>query len=412
MASWNKVVLAAAAAAWCAAAVSGFVVEGTKYRSSLLATRRRPTLHPRLWRRSRLVPQAAISPAALAVATGAVARLVTLCGLGMAYARLGVLTGPTCATLSRLIYFVFQPSMLFVNCMTTISSAADPWRLGILPAFALAQIGLGLIFGSIALRVAAPRAAGSVEARELRALCAFGNAGPLPFVFAEGFFRSHPDQLARAVAYISFYLVGWSPLFWTLGPLILDSAKRQFSIRRIASPPVLASVLGVLFGSQPALATLLSNGPVRPLFDSLKLLGQAYLPTVALVLAGTLARSLDTSNSAHRTTAKTAIPLAKRLALLTICRFIWLPLASFGLLARAEASNLLPGDDPLMRFVLLMASAMPSAQNAIVILQLAPDAEFAANSMAKTIAILYLVAVLPMALLLSSSLDFTGLIRA
>ncbi|MEM7517497.1 MAG: AEC family transporter, partial [Planctomycetota bacterium] len=240
----------------------------------------------------RAVHHPTLSPAALGVATGAVARLVTVCGLGATYAKLGVLDAAACATLSRLIYFIFQPAMLFVNCAGTISSTTGAWRLAALPAFAATQIGLGLMFGWAALLREKNR--NSVEARELRALCAFGNAGPLPFVFAEGFFRSQPELLARAVAYISFYLVGWSPLFWTLGPMILEGSTKV-SLKKIASPPVLASVFGVLVGSQASVAHFLFQGPARPLLDSLRLLGQAYLPCVALVLAGTLARSLDSS---------------------------------------------------------------------------------------------------------------------
>ena len=70
--------------------------------------------------RSGVVLQAA-GASSLSVALGAVSRLVAICGVGAAYAKAGVLDGPACATLSRLIYFAFQPAMLFVNCATTVA---------------------------------------------------------------------------------------------------------------------------------------------------------------------------------------------------------------------------------------------------------------------------------------------------
>jgi hypothetical protein len=49
------------------------------------------------------------------------------------------------------------------------------------------------------------------------------SVGPLPLLFADALFRSHPDPtvLPRAVAYISFYLLSWSPMFWIYGVSLL-----------------------------------------------------------------------------------------------------------------------------------------------------------------------------------------------
>ncbi|CAN0275682.1 unnamed protein product [Ectocarpus fasciculatus] len=60
---------------------------------------------------------------------------------------------------------------------------------------------------------------GSPEARELRMCTSFANSGPLPLLFVDSIFGAHPDAsiVSSAVAYISFYLLGWSPMFWTAG---------------------------------------------------------------------------------------------------------------------------------------------------------------------------------------------------
>ena len=390
-------------------------------------------------RRQTVIGAAVVSPLAVQAATGAVARLLTLCALGACYAKAGVLDKAACATLSRLIYNIFQPAMLFTSCARTIATAEAPLSLVALPACAAAQIFFGLAFGSAALATLGPnrrrlggkkdtverrRFLASTEARELRALCAFGNAGPLPFVFAQSFFRDDPVALGNAVAYISFYLVGWSPLFWTIGPAMLRSKKRIVETnnlsssssessssslvvlsrrflafwRRVLSPPVMASFLGVICGACAPLHGLVLRGPLA---DGLRLLGSAYLPAVALVLAGTLARSaMADPNALDADLQQKTISLPLRLGLLALCRFVALPLASLALLNLPFQTPL--DNDPLLRFVVFMASAMPSAQNAIVILQLDKDgSEAAAPSMAKVLALLYIVAIFPMAILLS-----------
>lgn len=118
-----------------------------------------------------------------------------------------------------------------------------------LPAFAVLQILIGALYGrglAKLLRLDLTSDAG----KELAVCSAFANSGPsvlptppflppvpppslqhplhharnttgpLPLLFADAFFRTHPTDptlYPRAVAYISFYLVAWSPLFWTFG---------------------------------------------------------------------------------------------------------------------------------------------------------------------------------------------------
>jgi auxin efflux carrier family protein len=53
----------------------------------------------------------------------------------------------------------------------------------------------------------------------------FGNSGVLPLLFVTALFRGHPDPtvMPRAIAYVSFFLMGWSPAFWTVGYSTLTS---------------------------------------------------------------------------------------------------------------------------------------------------------------------------------------------
>ena len=403
------------------------------------------------------VGKLAVTSGALAASATAVSKLVACVGLGYWAADVGVLDPASCATLSRLIFAIFQPALLLVNVASTLASPTESIStLALIPAFALAQITLGAVVGSLVVRALRlnPK---TVDGRELRMSCSFANSGPLPLLFADALFRTSADRTLapRAVAFISFYLLGWSPAFWTVGrnmlsppssgsdsgersekPPLVSKARLQLVLsnpqtKRILSPPVMGCLLGAIIGGVPILRKtfLGSTAPLRPITDSLSTLGQAYLPAVILTLAGTLHQVLNagkarstTDTGAAAAAAATAgstsssspykregVSLATKVGALSLARFVAMPLAGLGLLAAGTRIGFIPRNDPLLRFILLMEACMPSAQNSVVILQLDKDVE-GAGSMAKTLSALYITAVLPIAILLSLSSMHAGLI--
>lgn len=102
--------------------------------------------------------------------------------------------------------------------------------------------------------------------------------------------------------------------------------------------------------------------------------------------------------------------LWKRVGVLALARFVLMPLCCIALLKTFTRLNLLPDltANPLLHFVLLVEACMPSAQNSVVILNLEGDQK-AAGSMAKTVSALYIFSVIPIALLLSAIMFYTGL---
>ena len=90
----------------------------------------------------------------------------------------------------------------------------------LLPAAGTLQIALGYFIGkimSLFMYGSAPEHAS--ESKQFLIGTTFGNSGPLPLVFTDALFRTAPDAtlLPRSVAFISLYLLGWSPLFWVVG---------------------------------------------------------------------------------------------------------------------------------------------------------------------------------------------------
>jgi len=463
------------------------------------------------------VSDLALTSGALAASVLAVSKLVSCVGVGYWAAQAGVLDPPACATLSKLIYSVFQPALLLVNVASTLASPAESLKtLLLIPAFALVHIGIGAIMGSVMVR-ALRLNSNTVDGRELKMACSFSNAGPLPLLFVDALFRtsSDPTLAPRAVAFISFYLLGWSPAFWTIGRNMLappttsngsDGGVDSGSwTERIFGPPVVACLMGAIIGGLPLLSTcfLGNSAPLKPITDSLSLLGQAYVPAVILTLAGTLHQVLNAKprtpnddempldlpaasslfstgkpksqrvsrlneineeaagntivvntksvttreqNTAGGTRAdggvgapkrsgatttlwrprkpnydtasplfssrkpkKQHVSLGTKVGALSLARFVAMPIIGLLLLAVGTNWGIIPSNDPLLRFVLLMQACMPSTQNSLVILQLDKNVE-GAGSMAKTISALYIAAIIPMSILLSSSRMVSGLI--
>jgi len=342
--------------------------------------------------------------------------------------------------------------------------------LAVLPVFALLQILFGSLYGK-ALASLLHLEPTSDEGKELAVCSAFANSGPLPLLFADAFFRLHPTEptlYPRAVAYISFYLVAWSPLFWTVGATILGAVKTQpaysipsssspppsppptpsSTIRKVLShplfqkaisPPTLGCLFGAIVGGTPPLRFLFFGpaAPLASLFDALRTMGSAYLPTVLLVLAGSLAQvcisflpfqfssflmentRLDSVSSlpfppylppsqGFKTLNLKDSALLKRTAAICFSRFVLMPLTALALLKAGRATALIPSSDKLLAFILLLQACMPCAQNTVVILQL-QKRPAAAASMATLVSLIYILAVVPMGFLLSAVLQYVGL---
>ena len=428
----------------------------------------------------------ALTSGALAASVMAVSKLVSCVGVGYLAANKGVLDPPSCSTLSKLVYAVLQPALLFVHVSSTLASPTEQLsNLILMPAMAVVHIGLGAIMGSAVVRMLRLNP-DTVDGREMKMASAFANAGPLPFLFVDALFRSSVDLQPRAIALISFYLLGCHPCFWTLGRnMLAPSPTREegtdlghshstgaavkkglvSATKQMLSPPIVACFLGAMVGGIPFLqqAFLGSSAPLRPLMDALNLLAQAYLPCVILTLAGTLHQSLtggpqdrmdssirrvagsgkdaqDVDSAAqprsgatttlwtprltsaktltrapdvlaspatsappsplHMTKMRQHVGLATKVWALSVVRFVAMPLLGLLLVGLGTRCGIIPRDDPLLRFVLLMQACMPCTQNSLVILHLDKNSG-GAQSMAKTISAQYIAAVLPMPVLLS-----------
>jgi len=360
-----------------------------------------------------------------AAAFRAISKLLSTCGLGAIASRHGILDKTSISVLSKLVYNVFQPCLLFVNVMSTVARSGGDSAITILPLAAAFQVFVGFFVGKIVSYFMYGKEATN-DSKLLLTCTTFGNSGPLPFVFADALLRMHPDPTLapKAVAYISLYLLGWSPLFWVIGTTILSKDnggsrhdKMKALMGRVLSPPVIASLSGLAVGFTPFIREpFLSNtGILNPAFEAMRTLGNAYLPAVLLVLAGSLVppppSPTDKPVPVATKTKGFRAAFFKQAAAVYISRFLLMPSLAFFLIKTAKAKvPALAGilSNPMLVFILLLESCMPSAQNSTVILSLNGDG-VGASKMARMLVAVYIAGIPAMSFWLAKVMKYTAL---
>lgn len=383
-----------------------------------------------------------IDRAVAGASIAATAKLLSAIALGGWAAKIpNVLDPAAVSALSRLTYWIFQPAFLLSSVSRTFYNAAQGGTgmttpfLALMPFTALLHISLGIAVGWGITKFFA--FSSSDEARNVRMCTAFGNSAPLPLLFADALFGGNPSLQSDVVACISFYLLVWSPLFWSYGKVILGTIdtttttssstplkqRIRQQLQMWLSPPVIGCLLGMVVGTIPWLRHVLYQGWATPLMGSLATLGTAYLPAVLLVLAGSLvgggkttstsqASNSDNAVNGDDTGASSSKPSFKALISVVLSRFVLTPLLSFAIWRSfATLGWMGPAGTrsrAIVTYVLLCQGCMPPAQNSVVMLQLAGFTQ-RAKTLAQLLTILYAFAVLPVTLLLSGCLSASGI---
>lgn len=381
----------------------------------------------------------AVQPEVLRSSLGAVSELLTCCGIGVAATKVGFLDSATTKALARVVYSLFLPAMLATSVARSVALGGG-WSLLQVSLAAPVQVGIAL---ALVVMLLGPRVALRTTAgREQSVLAAFGNAGVLPLVFADALFRHDALLHARANSLVALYLLGWSPLFWTVGYSLLgsrslaaaDPGGPQLDVveranmrrewwsafrRRVLTPPILGCLAGLLVGSLPPLRALLlpasAGGSalcVLPIYRCLSYFGKGYGPAALLVLASSLALKPPEAPAIlaaeDRDDGDGTTTTMDELGFVMLVRFVLMPLVVSGLLGLAKSARLL-APDPLRDFMLLLQATMPSAQNTVLALQVSAQPN-RASRMARLLLAIYLSAALPIAVVLSVALQSSGVL--
>ena len=366
----------------------------------------KPTVKPTATATTTTTLHSALNPVVFKAAFSATSKLLSSIGIGALTSPAGpkqfgrILDANAVSALSKLTYWLFQPCFLLCGVASTLAKATEgnagmpTSALLLLPLASLIQISLGALSAKLITTKKfgmRPRFLGIEEndeagASDIKMCTTFANSGPLPLILSDALFGG--AILSDVSACISFYLLVWSPLFWTLGGNILglndkddsssngleadgnliSSVVKQF--KTFLSPPVMGSIMGVIIGSNAFLRNLLlkPNSLLAPLFGSLRTFGSAYLPAAILVLAGSLVKKRTNTNDAVTavriadTTAtnekdKSSLS-AKTIVSILISRFIVSPILALTSVRLMTYANLMPVNNPrilaITTFTLLM----------------------------------------------------------
>ncbi|KAG0568183.1 hypothetical protein KC19_6G000700 [Ceratodon purpureus] len=264
----------------------------------------------------------------------------------------------------------------------------------------------------------------------ITAACAFGNSFTLPLIFMTGVLGG--EETSKIAGYLALFMVGWSPALWTVGYSMIaagdeDSDSGESSLKdifswtsllegftRIMNPPLYGVLIGVLVGGTPlshlflpvangatisvpstgALAVMRTStaGILRPVFDAATLLGTATLAVQTIVLASSLAASLPPLDTV-RDTKKSSRPAMEGVInsrepeagscsaeldsildtrafwIISSVRLVAMPVIVIISTVSLQCARILP-IDPVYILLLLAESAMPSAQNLVLLSQL------------------------------------------
>jgi hypothetical protein len=250
-----------------------------------------------------------------------------------------------------------------------------------LGALIIVSLGLGLGFLSAYLfKIKNPRQ------QMIACLCGFGNAGylPLPLISmiipACHFFPNPQSQVKEALVYLSFYLLVWCSIQWTVGKWLISNfhQKQTFKFSLFFSPPILGIFSGTLLallGGKNFFLHQFWLGKI--IFTSLNLLGQTTIPVIMFTLGGLLAginlKKMEAKNLRH-------------LLLSALVKLIFLP--AFGLFFMVSLGQEL---SLLAKFILFLECTVPPA-TALAVMSKKYEADYEFVSL--TIFITYLLCLL------------------
>lgn len=370
-----------------------------------------------------------VNPTVLRTSFTAVSKLLATLLMGVFAASRGLLDASTLSALSRTVYNIFLPSLLFTNVMRTLARPLPP-GLFLLPFAAVAQVAFGFILAAIGSRILRLR---PKESRLYTVCAAFGNSAALPLLFANSLFAGS-TSLPNLVAGISFFLLGWTGLFWSMAYSMLVSAAKlpdgdssststsmetssslppsppgsiserlAVFVKRVFTPPLIGSLLGLIIGViKPAREMVMAS----PIFAALSTLATGYAPVAVLILAGSLARSASRlgkkdSTADNGTGNGSGLRIGRMVLGVSLTRFIAMPIFGMALVKYG------PYRAPFVALAVLLEAVMPSAQNSTLILNMEKQPD-AAASVATVLLAVYVIGVLPISVALTLFLAYTG----
>ncbi len=293
--------------------------------------------------------------------------LIALAGVFLVRGK--IISKDSLKVLGNLIIYLFLPCLLFHKIASSVSweQLREYW---VFPMTCVIYIFFGLLLGWITVKICKPRK--KIESGVIAAI-AFSNSGYIPIALVAGMtavfpvFISDPQAKDRAISFIAIYLLGYSPILWTIGYSLISGEKiSNMPFKKIFSPPVIGMLAGISVAMISPLKYFFcsSDGFLHPLYNATGIIGEATVPCALILLGGCLA-SGPVRNVVNKRTIFSVI-LIKLIIFPTIAVFYVLLLRHLG----ALPANMLAS------VVLVLEAASPPANNLVVMASVAnPDIE-------------------------------------
>ncbi|KAL8549965.1 hypothetical protein ACS0TY_008697 [Phlomoides rotata] len=315
--------------------------------------------------------------------------IICLLGAVMATDKLNLLPSQARKSLNQIVFIVFTPSLMFASLAKTVQ-LHDIISWWFMPVNVGLTFVVGGILGWIALKLLNPPphlhdliiAMCSTEGNPFgdKKVCTSAGLSYVSFSMAIGSFYTwtytyNLMQSARAKYHdnekpsnMNFEANHKSPLLLHEDHTNIhiaidgkDSVTKWNQIlgffhqilEQLMAPPVVAAVIGFVFGSVSWLRNLIigGNAPFRVINDSIKLLGDGTIPCITLILGGNLTQGLSRSRMGWK------IVIA-----VIIVRYVILPAVGIGVVKAAAHLGFLPSH-PLYHFVLMIQFTLPPSMN-------------------------------------------------
>ena len=371
--------------------------------------------------------------AATSAATQSMAELGIASIVGAGFVQQGHLEPTTISALSKATFSILLPMFLCTSIIQSVTKYGLKKSSLAVPLLAIVQSTCLFLVSKLILLPLASIDAESDEGRATTVCCSFGNSGVVPLIFCESLFRhsANLDYVAQSTAFVSLFLIGWSPFFWSFGRSVLipdrsnssktksSAAKLMDLAKRALPPPVVGVFVGLFIATTPLCRLFLSppdseaKAPLSIVFNSVANFGRAASPLSLLILVSSLAIGAGIGKGNTNEDASTekggqgaGVNFLTKWAVVSITRFLLSPALMYGLLHLAERIGAISGidDNPMLWFVLILEAAMPPAQNSVTMLQVADRGDDAA-SLAMFLFSVYLTSIVPTTIALTIALQ-------
>lgn len=323
--------------------------------------------------------------------------LIALAGVFLVRSK--IISKDSLKVLGSLVIYIFLPCLLFHKIAASVSweQLQEYW---VFPMTCVIYIFFGLLLGWITAKICKPRK--EIEKGVIAAI-AFNNSGYIPIALVAGIttvfpvFISDPHAKDKAISFIAIYLLGYSPILWTIGYSLISGNKlSNMPLKKLFSPPVIGMLTGVCVAMiLPLKAAFCStDGFLYPLYRATGVIGEATVPCVLILLGGCLASGPGRGVVNKRTIF--SVILIKLIIFPTIAILYVLLLRHLG----ALPANMLAS------VVLVIEAGSPPANNLVVMASVAnPDIE---DGMATIIFWTYLSSIISLTLTVMAAMWVFG----